>query len=163
MSCSTQAVRTMHNAARSIGSPISSGMTAMQVGRCSSCGWFLPRSGVCMNPDCPSKRGLPVRPFAVDVTRTARAVRTIYVEAPDAEVARHLATRRALAQDWNDEPDEEFTVLAVEAAGQLALGAESLECLYCGWSGTSEQAGWDEEAEEWTCPNCGGAEEIIIR
>jgi hypothetical protein len=30
----------------------------------------------------------------------------------------------------------------------------------CGWQGTSIEAGWDEDAQEWTCPRCGGSEKL---
>lgn len=33
----------------------------------------------------------------------------------------------------------------------------ALWCTHCDWRGHSRDAGWDEDEEEWTCPECGGS------
>jgi hypothetical protein len=38
-----------------------------------------------------------------------------------------------------------------------------LRCTYprCGWYGTGDQAGWDDECDEWTCPECGSGVDYL--
>ncbi len=36
-------------------------------------------------------------------------------------------------------------------------------CKHCDWEGTTDEAGWDDEEEEYTCPDCGGAEWLRVR
>lgn len=65
---------------------------------------------------------------------------------------------------WERLPQEAETARTLQADVRDGKPEDdvSLWCKYCQWCGSGAEAGWDEQDEEWTCPQCGGAEYLRV-
>jgi hypothetical protein len=76
-----------------------------------------------------------------------------------------------LAEGANDNGIYDLTALrssleavigCLEAVRDVLIPPQVAWCTRCSWVGTTHEATWVAQYEEWSCPECGSADDIVV-